>query len=98
MQELTVNLHMHTTYSDGQSSHAEIAEAALRTGLDVFIVTDHNILVSGLEGYVQKNGKRVLMLVGEEVHDQARDPPKNHLLVIGANREQIGRASCRERV
>ncbi|MBK7448110.1 MAG: hypothetical protein IPJ47_01295 [Anaerolineales bacterium] len=27
------------------------------------------------------------MLIGEEVHDQARDPQKNHLLVFGANRE-----------
>src|SRR5271157_3702489 len=87
MEELTVNLHMHTRYSDGHASHAEIAEAALRAGLDVFIVTDHNILVSGLEGYFQKNGKRVLMLVGEEIHDRTRNPQKNHLLVLGANRE-----------
>jgi Predicted metal-dependent phosphoesterases (PHP family) len=98
MEELTVNLHMHTTYSDGQSSHAEIAEAALRTGLDVFIVTDHNILVGGLERYFQKNGKRVLMLVGEEVHDQTRDPQKNHLLVIGANRELSTFASDPQRL
>ncbi len=27
------------------------------------------------------------MLIGEEVHDQARDPQKNHLLIFGANRE-----------
>jgi hypothetical protein len=27
------------------------------------------------------------MLIGEEVHDQARDPQKNHLLVFGAGRE-----------
>jgi PHP domain len=89
MEELTVNLHMHTEYSDGHASHAEIAEAALRAGLDVFIVTDHNILVSGIEGYFQNNGKRVLMLVGEEIHDRTREPQKNHLLVIGANRELV---------
>ena len=27
------------------------------------------------------------MLIGEEVHDQDRDPQKNHLLVFGANQE-----------
>ena len=27
------------------------------------------------------------MLVGQEVHDQARDPQKNHLLIFGANRD-----------
>ena len=98
MEELTINLHMHTTYSDGLSSHAEIAEAALRAGLDVFFVTDHNILVSGLEGYFQKNGKRVLMLVGEEIHDQSRNPQKSHLLVIGANRELSTFASDPQRL
>jgi hypothetical protein len=27
------------------------------------------------------------MLIGEEIHDQSRDPQKNHLLVFGVNRE-----------
>ena len=27
------------------------------------------------------------MIVGEEIHDQAQNPQKNHLLVFGANRE-----------
>ena len=51
MAELITNLHMHTTYSDGSGTHQEIAEAALEAGLDVVIVTDHNVLVQGLEGY-----------------------------------------------
>lgn len=85
--ELVVNLHMHTTYSDGSGSHRDIAQAGLRAGLDVAIVTDHNVLVRGMEGY-HKNGKqRLLLLVGEEIHDQARVPQKNHLLVFDANRE-----------
>lgn len=87
MEEITANIHMHTTYSDGEGSHAEIGAEALQTGIDVVIVTDHNLLVTGLEGYYQKDGRRVLMLVGEEVHDRTRDPQKNHLLVIGAGRE-----------
>ncbi|MGZ9235150.1 MAG: histidinol-phosphatase, partial [Anaerolineales bacterium] len=36
---------MHTVYSDGSGTHKDIAQAALRTGLDVVIVTDHNVLV-----------------------------------------------------
>ncbi len=92
MAELITNLHMHTVYSDGSSTHREIAEAALRAGLDAVIFTDHNILVQGLEGYHQKQseqpgGRRVLMLMGEEVHDPTREPQKNHLLVLGAGRE-----------
>jgi hypothetical protein len=55
--------------------------------VDAIIVTDHNVLVSDIEGYFQNGDRRILMLVGEEVHNQARDPQKNHLLVFGAKRE-----------
>jgi hypothetical protein len=87
MEEIIANLHIHTIYSDGTGKHSEIAEAAIKTGLDVVIVTDHNVFVSGPEDYYTSNGKRVLLLVGEEIHDQARLPQKNHLLVLGAGCE-----------
>lgn len=87
MHEITVNLHMHTRYSDGSGLHKDIAAAAIRQGLDAVIVTDHNVLVKNFEGYQRVGNQRVLMLIGQEVHDQARDPQKNHLLVFGANRD-----------
>ncbi len=87
MPEIVVNLHMHTRYSDGDGLHADIASAAINTGLDAVIVTDHNVWVDGFAGYHQVGNRKVLMLVGEEIHDQARQPQKNHMLVIGANRE-----------
>lgn len=87
MHEIVINLHMHTTYSDGLGSHEDIASAAVLAGLDAVIVTDHNIWVKGIEGYKNRGKQRVLMLIGEEVHDQARYPQKNHLLVIGAESE-----------
>jgi predicted metal-dependent phosphoesterase TrpH len=87
MHEIIVNLHMHTRYSDGSGTHKDIARAALKTGLDVVIVTDHNVLVHGMEGYYKEKNKRVLMLIGEEIHDQDRDPQKNHLLAFGTGRE-----------
>jgi hypothetical protein len=87
MPEITMNLHMHTTYSDGTGSHQELAQAALETGIDVIAVTDHNVLVQGPEGYYREGGRRVLMLIGEEIHDRSRVPQKNHLLVLGADQE-----------
>jgi PHP domain len=87
MHELVVNLHMHTHYSDGHCSHPEIVKAALKCGLDVVIVTDHNVWVQGPEDYYRDGGRKVLLLVGEEIHDQSRSPQKNHLIVLGANRE-----------
>lgn len=92
MPELIVNLHMHTIYSDGHATHAGIAQAALQSGVDVVIVTDHNVLVSGLDSYHAMDGKRVLVIVGEEVHDASRQPQKNHLLVLGAERELVSYA------
>ena len=87
MYEIIANLHMHTVYSDGHATHAEIAEAALKAGIDVVIITDHTVWVNGIAGYCNNGNRRVLMLVGEEIHDQSRQPQKNHLLVFGANRE-----------
>lgn len=95
MHEIVVNLHMHTRFSDGTGTHKDIAHAAIRAGLDAVIVTDHNVLVQGVEGYYRVprlptrpvGTNRVLLLVGQEVHDQDRDPQKNHLLVFNANRD-----------
>ena len=87
MHEIVVNLHMHTRYSDGTGTHKDIAEAAIQTGIDAVIVTDHNVLVQGVEGYYRISRKRVLLLVGQEVHDQDRDPQKNHLLVFNSQRD-----------
>lgn len=98
MHELIINLHMHTMYSDGQGTHREILQAALRAGLDAVIVTDHNVLVNGLPDYYQDGDQRVLLLVGEEIHDRARHPQKNHLLVVGANRELIQLANEPQRL
>ena len=87
MHEITVNLHMHTTYSDGSGTHAYLAQTAMQAGLDAIIVTDHNVWVNGPEDYYRQGDRKVLLMVGEEVHDRARDPQKNHLLVFGARRE-----------
>jgi hypothetical protein len=87
MHEAVINLHMHTRYSDGSGTHKDIAAAAVKAGVDAVIVTDHNVLVQGFEGYYKEKNKKILMLIGEEIHDQARDPQKNHLLVFGTSRE-----------
>jgi len=95
MHEIIINLHMHTRYSDGTGTHKDIAQAAMKTGLDAVIVTDHNVLVQGVEGYYRSSSlppTRLLLLVGQEVHDQDRVPQKNHLLVFNANRDLSGLA------
>lgn len=92
MPEITTNIHMHTIHSDGSGTHQDIADAAIKAGLDAVIVTDHNNLVSDEEGYYSTGDESVLLLVGEEIHDRKRDPQKNHLLVFGVARELAGHA------
>lgn len=86
---------MHTPYSDGAGYHEEIAQAALQAGLDFVIVTDHNVRVEGVEGYYTSPDEkhRVLLIIGEEIHDTRRDPQANHMLVYGANREMAAYAA-----
>lgn len=90
LHEVVGNMHIHTPYSDGTEYHAEIATAALRAGIDFIIVTDHNLYISGVEGYYgdEENGY-VLVLSGEEVHDRTRQPQVNHCLVYNVNCEMV---------
>ena len=87
MHEYSGNMHCHSSYSDGHGSHNRIALAALKAGLDFVIVTDHNIYVEGMDGYRFLGDKRILLLTGEEIHDPARIPQKNHLLAYETRQE-----------
>jgi len=85
--EYAGNLHSHTPYSDGTKLHAPLAEDAALAGLDFVFVTDHNVWVQGVEGYYESAAGKVLLLVGEEVHDVRREPQANHFLAFGAEQE-----------
>ena len=87
MIELTVNLHIHTQYSDGTDTHQNIANFAHDAGVDVLIFTDHNVLVRGIEPYFEKDKRKLLMIIGQEVHDPTRDPQKSHLLIFGGDKD-----------
>jgi len=93
MHELITNIHIHTRYSDGKKLHREIADDAIKAGLDAIIITDHNMYVKGFDGYLSKGDRKVLVLVGEEIHDKTRIPQKNHLLAIGIDRSHARYAS-----
>jgi hypothetical protein len=66
--------------------------------VDVVWITDHNVYAHGLDGYRYRHGRRVLLLVGEEIHDQIRVPQKNHMLVLEARRELAPLASHPQRL
>ncbi len=87
MEELKVGLHIHSILSDGNGTHKKIAEAAFKAGLDAIIITDHNIWVKNIESYISKGKTKLMLLSGEEVHDNTLSEGKNHLLIFGQNRE-----------
>lgn len=88
MHEYVGNMHIHTPYSDGAEYHDFVVDAARRAKLDFIIVTDHNMLVQGIEGYYgDSDAGYVLLLTGEEVHDRTLQPQSNHCLVYNVPHE-----------
>ena len=82
--------HVHSTYSDGTATVAEIVAAAAGAGADCVLLTDHDTLEAARRGEEGWRGG-VLLLVGHEV-----SPKAGHLLVFGVDRE-IGHAGRTER-
>ena len=82
MHEVLVITHVHSYLSDGHATYQEIADAACDLEIDGVIITDHNVFIEGKESFFEKAGKKVIILSGQEIHDQSRNPQKNHLLVF----------------
>jgi hypothetical protein len=83
--EILLNAHIHSAFSDGSGTYEQILRDAAASNLDAILITDHNIHVWGREGDYGVNGKPLILLTGEEIHDIQRKPQKNHLLVFGVN-------------
>lgn len=82
MHEIVVNTHIHSYLSDGHGTYHDIANAAAQCSLDAVIITDHNVHIKRREGYYSIGEKSILLLSGQEIHDQNRNPQKNHLLIF----------------
>jgi hypothetical protein len=78
-QEYVGSIHLHTAASDGALSHEEVASIASEVGLHFLVVSDHNVLTRGLDGWYG----HVLLLVGEEINDAQRVPETDHYLALG---------------
>jgi hypothetical protein len=74
-------VHVHSTYSDGTATVAELAEAAAAAGADAVLVTDHDSLQARRDGW-QGRHEGVLVLVGIEV-----SPKRGHYLAFGVESE-----------
>ncbi len=81
---LRVDFHIHTLYSDGHSTPAEMVIRGRELGLDALAITDHNQFKPSLEGIeaAQRLGLGLLCFSGEEI--TAWDW---HMLAIGTTAE-----------
>lgn len=81
MYEYVGNIHVHSTYSDGTGTVAEIASAAQKARLDFVIITDHETLQGLLE---KKNGwyGDTLVLIDTELNRE-----DNHYLAFNLKEE-----------
>jgi hypothetical protein len=92
--EYVGSIHLHTTASDGAATQEETASIASRAGLHFLVVTDHNVLTKGIDGWYED----VLLLVGEEIHDTKRTPEANHYLALGIREHVMGDGAAPQEV
>jgi predicted metal-dependent phosphoesterase TrpH len=62
-----VDLHMHTTASDGSLSPAELVRAAIERGLSVIAITDHDTVAGILPAIEAAQGSGLRVLPGLEL-------------------------------
>ena len=90
---MKVDLHIHTTYSDGVFSPEKIVDTAIEAGLDAIAITDHdNVLAYPIAAdYAKKiakeDGKKLLeILPGVEINTIYKDT-EIHILGYFMNRD-----------
>ncbi len=67
---MKIDLHIHTTYSDGTFSPQMVIDTALDCNLDVIALTDHDNILSHKTAYdyVQKNNINIEIIPGVEIN------------------------------
>ena len=82
----TIDLHLHSTYTDGSYSPAELVRKAKEIGLSAIAVTDHENLIGYTEAKVEADKVGIEILPGIEMSTiyQGR---KLHILGLGMNIE-----------
>lgn len=64
---MKADLHMHTTSSDGRLTNVELIERVKKNGLDVFAITDHDIIAKTEENILLASENDLIYIVGMEL-------------------------------
>jgi 3',5'-nucleoside bisphosphate phosphatase len=77
---MSVDLHVHTTASDGLVAPADVVRAALDLGLNVIAITDHDSVAGVPEALAAAEGTPLEVLPGVELSVQAPGGVEAHIL------------------
>jgi 3',5'-nucleoside bisphosphate phosphatase len=67
-----VDLHLHTTFSDGTYTPAEVVDLARRSGLSAIAITDHDTL-AGIAPAIEAAGRSLEIITGVEITAEFRE-------------------------
>jgi len=64
-----IDLHLHTTYSDGESSPKILLEKVVAKGCEIFSVTDHDDIRANFKiiAELKKNNYKIKFITGTEI-------------------------------
>lgn len=67
---MKIDLHIHTTYSDGVLSPAELVDSAIEAGLTTISITDHDNVLGyfAAQKYIEENQKSIQVIPGIEIN------------------------------
>lgn len=82
------DLHIHTYYSDGRQSPADVVNAARQNGVQLIAITDHDTMLGCAEGAMQAKNFGLRSVRGVEVSAYAGDV-KFHTLGYGMDEEKF---------
>lgn len=84
-QVLKVNLHAHTTYSDGTYTPAQLVNIYKNAGYDVLAITDHSTVAGYGEAFSEGNIVGLTVIRGEEVTCSWSDGSQKHVVALFIN-------------
>lgn len=67
---MTVDLHLHTTASDGSFTPSEVVNKAVQLGLEVIAITDHDTVAGIAEAKAEAAGKELDVIPGIELNTE----------------------------
>lgn len=67
---MKVDLHIHSTYSDGAFSPEQVVDTAVELGIDAISITDHDNVLSYevAKGYIEQKGANLELIPGVEIN------------------------------